>query len=58
MKTLLIALTASYLITWLCGIYISRQTRFKPSTARRIHLALSLVTCILLGIYFHFTMFE
>lgn len=58
MKSLLVALTVSYVLTWLCGIYTARQTSFKPATARRIHLALSLVTCTLLGIYFHFTMFE
>ncbi len=57
MKTLLVALTVSYVITWLCGIFIARQTTLQPSTARRIHLGLSLVTCTLLGIYFHFTMF-
>ncbi|HQO39354.1 MAG TPA: hypothetical protein PK986_02690 [Spirochaetota bacterium] len=58
MKSLLLALTVSYVITWLFGIYTARQKRFEIATARKIHLALSLVTCTLLGIYFHFTMFE
>lgn len=58
MKPLLVALTVSYVLTWLYGIYTARQAGIKPATARKIHLALSLVTCTLLGIYFHFTMFN
>lgn len=57
MKTLLTAMTASYVITWLGGIYITRQSRLEQGTARKIHLGLSLITCTLLGIYFHLSMF-
>ncbi len=57
MKTLLVALTVSYVITWICGIYIARQKAISPAVAGKIHLGLSLVTCTLLGIYFHLTMF-
>jgi hypothetical protein len=57
MKTLLIALTASYLVTWCSGIFIARQKSIAPGKARLIHLGLSLVTCTLLGIFFHLTIF-
>lgn len=57
MKTLLIALTASYLVTWCSGICIARQKSIDPKKARIIHFCLSLVTCTLLGVYFHLSIF-
>jgi hypothetical protein len=58
MKALLVALTASYLVTWIAGIVIARQTAISVTAARRMHLGLSLVTCTLLTVYFHLTMFN
>lgn len=57
MKILLIALTASYIVTWCSGIFIARQKSFKPERARLVHLCLSLVTCTLIGVFFHLTVF-
>ena len=58
MKALLIAVTASYLVTWIAGIVIARQPAVSAVAERRIHLGLSLVTCTLLTVYFHLTMFN
>ena len=58
MKGLLVAVTASYLVTWVAGIVIARQTAISAVAARRIHLGLSLVTCTLLTVYFHLTIFN
>lgn len=44
MNGILIALIASYILTWLSGLYISRQTRMNRAAARRLHFTLSLGT--------------
>jgi len=44
MKTLFIALVASYLATWCSGLSISRQKAMSHVQARRLHFGLSLIT--------------
>jgi hypothetical protein len=48
MKPLLVALTVSYLVTWLFGIFNARQTSMDKSKARMLHFGCSLATCTLL----------
>ncbi len=50
MKGLLIAVTASYLVTWTAGIVIARRTAVSAVAARRMHLGFSLVACTLLTV--------
>ncbi len=58
MKALLAAVAASYLVTRIAGIVITRRTAVRAVAGRRIRLGLSLVTCALLTVYFHLAMFN
>ncbi|MGG7048801.1 MULTISPECIES: hypothetical protein [unclassified Campylobacter] len=51
MNTLLIVLFVSYLVTWLSGIWMSRQKSMEHNKARAIHFSCTLVTCVLLTTY-------
>ncbi|CAD7288418.1 hypothetical protein [Campylobacter suis] len=51
MNTLLIVLFVSYLVTWLSGIWMSRQKSMEHKKARAIHFSCTLVTCVLLTTY-------